>query len=123
LPHWPAPLYGTHAGADAHRGAVLATIRACRDFILPVASGPTRRAAVYRIARRAQAGEQVLFEGALPPVLGSWSGLQVRHDVAGCASYVAMAGDDSAEWGAWAALGHPVYPPATSLSSSPSAPP
>lgn len=121
---WVAPLYGTHAGSDAHTGAIgLATIRACDDFLLPVASGPSRAAMRFRIERRHAAATAVLFDGALPPVVGAWSGLQVRHDQSSCAVYAARAEDASAEWGAWLGLGHPVHAVAPSPSLPPAAAP
>jgi hypothetical protein len=108
-PGWIAPLYGTHAGSDSHTGAIgIATIRACDEFLLPVASGPNRDAVHFRVERRDATQTTVLFDGALPAVIGAWSGLRVRHAPPACADYSVRAEDASAEWGAWLGLGHPV---------------
>lgn len=119
LAGWTVPLYGTHAGSDSHTGAIgLATIRACDDFLLPVASGPSRAAMRFRVERRGADATTVLFDGALPAVVGAWTGLQVRHAQPGCGEYAARAEDASAEWGAWLGLGLPVHavaPPTSSL--------
>ena len=121
---WSAPLYGTYAGSDAHTGVIgLATIRACADFVLPVATGPSREAMRFRIERRDAGSTTVLFDGALPPVVGAWTGLQVRHASPACAEYAARAEDASREWGAWLGLGHPVHAAAPFPSLPPAAAP
>lgn len=109
LPDWPWALYGTHAGSDAHLGAVgFATIRACGDFAVPAISGPNREGSLFRVARVDDGGEQVLFEGPLPALAVGWTGLQVRHRDPGCAEYRLLASDNASSWGGWIGLGHPV---------------
>jgi 4-amino-4-deoxy-L-arabinose transferase-like glycosyltransferase len=120
--HWPAPLYGTHAGSDAHTGAIhLDAIRACGDFLLPVIAGYSHRAVRFTVGPAAPASAP-WFDAAPPRVLGGWAALQLRHPGPGCADYAARGDDPSAGWSAWLGLGSPVAAPSPADSLPPTVP-